>query len=874
MKIIKPLRLLVMPRPYRWRGGIHLAVTIGALCEHRESGPLLLPEHALMNEALPELDADEMLDFVMPKPHPEFLVSGHAYTAHQRDKTSCMVSVRVADKRKDVLVLGDRYWLDNRISDPQPFESMPLTWNRSFGGSGVPENPLGVGLEEAEVNGVRVVPLPNLESPTERIHAKGQRVRPCNMGMIRVDWPERLKQFGSWDQQWLEEVGTGFFDDMQPSVFNAAADDQIWRDRDELPLGEPFEIWNMQQEQQCWSGALPQLRARCFVSRRYEGGRLDEMAMRCTTVWFVPHQKRYILLFHGSLPIHEDDGHDVLAIMAAIEQAGQPRTREHYEQIYALRNDRQQAVLHAFKDDELMPGDMLAPWLEQTDLGSNAIVSKLGRLLGESGFPAGTFVGPVKPLTLGDLPELIEAGNKLREDTLAEHQAARAAALDPAWDDVKDERQAAWRKLDQDIYRNLDFSPDRKEDFVLPVSGPPELGDMHGPPKSLERRREYRQAAREIGKTPNEMADFVRSSMNKLYLYSVHYQNGVPRVGAHRAVALRERVMKRYRLGRDLSRMDLTGADLSGMDLSGADFTETWLENADFSGSNLSGAMFKKTVLARATLRNAKLDGATLSGCNISEAIFSGCALHGALWKKVISEKGTHIEDCTFEDARLENFDFERAWFTRVEFASSKLDSVDFRECQFNECAITASILDKTDFDKCKIAGMRVRSCAWTGAMLDETLIGNLDMEGCQVQKTTFTSSVTLHQSRMVDCMFQQTMFRSVCFSDADLSRCVFERCDLSEANFHGCTLRQIRTPQAMFVRANFDLADLSGGNFMYGVFQKASFIGAKLAGCNFFRADMSETLLDASTDVAGAYVHRTRLVPRRSPARLVDGSL
>src|SRR5690606_41494874 len=102
---------------------------------------------------------------------------------------------------------------------------------------------------------------------------------------------------------------------------------------------------------------------------------------------------------------------------------------------------------------------------------------------------------------------------------------------------------------------------------------------------------------------------------------------------------------------------------------------------------------------------------------------------------------------------------------------------------------------------KVMIADERMRSWGWTGVMIDGTQSGNLVMEGGQVQKTSFTSSVALHQSRMVLCMFQQTMFRSVCCSDADLSRCVFERCDLSEANFHGCTLRQIRTPQAMFVR-------------------------------------------------------------------------
>src|SRR3546814_14171760 len=110
MKTIKPLRLMVMPRPYRWRNGKHLAVTLACLVKTTDKGSLLMPDHALLHDILPELDADEVLDFMMPKPRPEFLASGNAYTAHQSDKTKCMVSVSVGNKRKEGLVFGDRLW--------------------------------------------------------------------------------------------------------------------------------------------------------------------------------------------------------------------------------------------------------------------------------------------------------------------------------------------------------------------------------------------------------------------------------------------------------------------------------------------------------------------------------------------------------------------------------------------------------------------------------------------------------------------------------------------------------------------------------------------------------------------------------------------
>ncbi|MBO1111812.1 DUF2169 domain-containing protein [Bordetella petrii] len=867
MKFIKPLRLLVMPRPYRWRNGVHLAVTIAATFEDKGGTPLILPEHAWMQETLPELDADEMLDYVMPKPHPEFLVSGNAYTAHQDEKRHCMVSVRVADKRKDVLAFGDRHWTGNRISSPQPFDCMPLTWGRSFGGGSVPENPLGVGLDEAEFNGVRAVPLPNVESPTERIHSRGQMVRPCNLGQIRIDWPPRIQRLGTWDAEWLENVGTGFFDDMQPTAFNGAADDQIWHDRDTLPLGASFEIWNMQQEQPCWSGTLPEVQARCFIRRRFGDGQLDEMPMRCTTVWFVPHQSRYILLFHGTLPINDDDGYDVSTVMAALERTGQPRPQAHYEHIYALRDDRQQAVLHALNDDELMPADMLAPWIEKLDFGSNALLSKVDRMLGESGFPPGVFVGPTKPKSLSDLPEMVESNRKYQQELMAELQAERDARNDPAWLDSGDKAWANSRKLQQDVYRSLDFAGKKTaDDIVLPHRGPPEIKGLYGEAKSLEGRRDYREMAAALDRKSHEMTSFLRSSMNKVYLYSVHYQSGVAKVGEHQASLLRNRVLKKYRLGRNLSKMDLTGADLSGMDLSGADFSEAWLENADLSGCNLSGAKFDKTVLARAQFRATQLDDAKFLGCNISQADFQSCTARGALWRNVISEKGTRLQSCTFEDATFDKFDFEGATLTDVHFVSTLLDSIDFRACALANCSMTGTKLFKTDFYECTIRDSALHECLLEGPLFDGTSLANVELEKCHVLKTTFMSNAKFDGCRILENSFLQTMFRAVRFTDVDLSGCVFERCDLSEAVFERCALRQIRTPQTMFIRASFNTSDLSGSNFMHGIFQKADFIGARLARCNFFRADMSETLLDPATDISDSYVQHTRLVPRRPP--------
>ena len=76
-----------------------------------------------------------VLDLAIPKVRAEFLATGHAYTHHQHDKTAC-ARIDVDTLSKSLAVFGDRYWVGNQITQPQPFESMRLDWSRAFGGKG------------------------------------------------------------------------------------------------------------------------------------------------------------------------------------------------------------------------------------------------------------------------------------------------------------------------------------------------------------------------------------------------------------------------------------------------------------------------------------------------------------------------------------------------------------------------------------------------------------------------------------------------------------------------------------------------------------------------------------------------------------------
>ena len=872
MKIIKPLRLMVMPRPYRWRNGKYLAVTLAALIQKQGDDISILPEHTLVSEVLPELDADEVLDFVMPKPHPEFLVSGFAFTAHQDDKTRCMVSVRVGDKEKEALVFGNRYWIDNRISSPQPFESLPLTWGNSFGGAGHPDNPVGTGLDEVDIDGIPTIRLPNLESTIERIHARGQIVKPTNFGQVRIDWPHRLSKLGTCTEHWVQQVGTGFFDDMDPSAFNAAADDQIWKDRDAFAMNEEFEIWNMHPSQQCWSGTLPALQARCFIRRCDSEGKLDEMSMRPTTVWFVPHRCSYILLFHGNIPIQEDDGFDIKTIMAALEWAAEPKTADHYASIFDIRSDVEQAAMHALQDEELMPAGILAPWLESTSLDDHPMLSKLGDKLNRfsNAYASGELAGPLKPLTLSDLPELAMQGNSLHEAMIQKNKEEFNSAMEASRRTVArsapDSKEA---KLARQLEKSLDIGGD-EQDLRLPFSGPPDLTSLLSTVKAQAYRKHMRQTFREVDQgtsSTREMYDFGKRSLRQMYLYSVHFQEGVPKADAHRVIQLRERVLQKYHLNKRLSGMDLTGADLSHMDLPGADFSGSWLERVDFSNTNLEGAKFDETVLARGSFVNTKLDYAVFKETNISETEFIGASLKGARFEEIIAEKRATFESCNFEDGVFKSFSSDDMEFHQCSFAGTRAMNIVFNACKFVACQFVDARLDKITFqnsllDDAVFSKTTLVNSSFFGATLKQTRLSQ-----CVWIQTTISKDVSIHELSLQKCLLRRCLFSEVEFEKTDFESSTFEQCNFTLATFKQCSLRKIATPQSNFIRADFERADLSGSNLMQGNFAKASFLGANLSGCNLFRSDMSETMLNASTLTHGANVHRTRMAPFRDDA-------
>src|SRR5439155_19687929 len=135
-----------------------------------------------------------------------------------RSASQIDVSVSVGPLRKTIRVFGDRVWEKRGVlpsmSNPVPFQTMPLVWERAYGGldnKGTEQraearNPVGKGYHSKD--GEKPLddsPLPNLEDPADLITNWKQSPAPACFAPICGHWEPRLSFAGTYDELWQQQ---------------------------------------------------------------------------------------------------------------------------------------------------------------------------------------------------------------------------------------------------------------------------------------------------------------------------------------------------------------------------------------------------------------------------------------------------------------------------------------------------------------------------------------------------------------------------------------------------------------------------------------------------------------------------------------------
>jgi len=870
MQVFKPMLLGLSTRPieHRRRFGLcvsallHFPITEAALAQ-----PTLWTEMSLWDFLAADMPEGPLLDEGVAKLTPEFLVHGRAYPPPQpggAPAVHCAVRVRLAGVEKTLAVSGDRAWADGRVTDPQPFESMPLGWDRAYGGPDFAANPLGRGRGGAPRR------LPNVEYIDRRQIRPDEAVPPAGLGRIDPAWPQRARHRGTYDADYLKTHAPGFAPDLDWKYFNLASEDQ-WLPAP-LKGDEPFELHHLHPTRPRIAGRLPGFAARVFAqyrpARAGAEAALREVPLRLTTVWFFPHAERGALVFQGLAEVDEDDGSDITGLMGAVERLGEARDDAHYRSAWERRLDPKQGGLNALRESDLLPDGLVSA--DPAFDASKASLATLGlqgeaqrrraELMVEEARAQAVAAGK-DPDALGirmppeEAPPTLENLAGYVEEKNAEAERQQRQAIEQAARQIREAEEEAER---------MGVDP-----AAAVHRGPPVF---QGGRQLAELRQQMTGGA---APTPAQAAQLqalehqlvaVERAQRLDYLLSAHMQPPAHRLPAPQAAALRQEIARAHQGGRPIPpQLDLTGADLSGLDLRGADLRGAWLESANLAGANLSGAMLEGAVLAHADLSGALLIGCKMRGANLGRAqlggaVFDGADLGGAIFMHTVIDgvqmRGTQLGGANLLESRWGQVDcsgahaqalnFVKLDLSRTDWSGAHLAGANFIECTLAGASFVQADLASANLVTCAAQGLKAAGARLAGA----TFVERTDIAGCDL--------------RGADCT--GTNFGGLALRGAQLQQAVLSGANLRLADLTDADLTQAVAIGALMVRARLVRVRGRGCNLMNAVLQNADLRSAHFDGGNLHGADLSRVRLDGSTSIDGALITRTRIHPRLTP--------
>lgn len=755
----------------------------------------------------PRLDSD----FALVKRVGECFLAG---TCHPPDApaTHAAIAFGVGPVQKAIGVIGDRRWkmglLGRKATDPEPFESMPLRWERAFGGAGFAANPLGRGVSKVETEDGAVHPLPNLEDMKRPVSAPGDRPTPSGAFPIPPTWSERLRRAGTYDDRYAQNRFPYFPADFDPAFYQAAPADQrlsrYWAGNEEITLK------HLSPEQPFVVSRLPGLRARGFVQRTEAfGGRFEEIPLALDTITVDADVMRAYCVWRGSIDVTDDLCSDVARLFVMHEPLTANRSvlgcRHRMEARLRLEQIEQSGFVPETPQEDEDAGTMSFERVKKTLAGDpklSAILAQLQQGDGDTAFeepgPSGTQV--LEPETP---PE-------------PEGPAPEPPPVPPKADEVLDDlfAQLADNGVDLTELRAqmaepqpmVEPDPDQIRDAFAQagVDAPPEVDEVL---KAVEEVRAKQEEEAEEAEEELELSARDRALMS--------YAEGRPLTG-------------------DYTDVDLSGESLVGLVASGAILRNANLSGCELRDAKLDGAMLAGARLDGAELTQADLSGADLVGASLVEAKLSKATLTDAVLDKAVMVR-----------ARLDEADL-----TKAEVRGANLSEVFAEGLVANEADFSGTVLRGLQARGSKLVEARLTSADASGADLSECDLTNLRasygarFDGANLRKSTIDFG-RFRDASMADVNLSFASLKRANFTGASMPRAIVAGAVLVKAKLIRVDLSEARVQQSDLMGANLLDAMLERADLRGSSFYAAELFRAKISGARWELADLSKTKLE-----------------------------
>ncbi|HEX2956695.1 MAG TPA: DUF2169 domain-containing protein [Chitinispirillaceae bacterium] len=251
-------------------------------------------------------------DMHLGKLSTDVILNGQAWAPNGKMVRQTDTAVVVADRQKIIRVYGDRWFVKGftglTMTAPEPFESVPIVFERAFGGThvidedkgkikGEERNPIGIGFKGKQgASELERTPAPNLEDPAHPFKGVTNSNIPACYGFIAPNWMPRLQYAGTYDDAWQKKRMPYLPEDFDLRFFNAASQELTF-DR-YLEGGEPVELINLSPQGPI-EFTLPVCRFKVEVQIKEKTEKLD---MKCETVLFEPDERRFSMVWRDSIP--------------------------------------------------------------------------------------------------------------------------------------------------------------------------------------------------------------------------------------------------------------------------------------------------------------------------------------------------------------------------------------------------------------------------------------------------------------------------------------------------------------------------------------------------------------------------------------------
>jgi uncharacterized protein YjbI with pentapeptide repeats len=660
-------------------------------------------------------------DFVPHKPKTDFLVTGAAYPPGGAPVPACRVSIGIGAYAKSLAVFGDRHWqwgaLGANPGEPAPFVSMPLGWERAFGGPESHANPAGRGADYSSGQ-----PMPNVEHIDQRTTQSTHRPDPAGFGPLGVTWQPRIGKAGTYDSTWLETRWPWFPADFDWSFFNAAPQDQQFG---HLDGDETLAFENMHPGHAIYRSRLPGVIARAFVQRGHpDEATFAEVPLKLDTVWIDVPGEKLILVWRGLTRVRSPRLREIEAIYTDLEPLDARNGIEIHHAAFIASREAADTDAEATAADpaiekrreaaasQIAEAQELAASMRQlADLMMKAtgLDKRRERAQRNNDDPMEALQKQIASLKAHDPVKGQQVEDQLLAIDRTLGEAMAKSGVQPPWtrervaDALAKGESLAKAKLDGLNLAALDFTGADLTDATLCGAN---LSDAILDNAIL--------AGADLSKTV-----LTHTSLNSADLSRARFAEATVANTTFANARIENAVF---------AKLDLTGADFTGAAGNAADFTDSVLKGARFTNANLPRAQFSGVHAAGADFSNAELQAS-----DFSEAKAPGIIMEGAGLTNLRASRGADFSDGRFARSHAPRSVWQQAVLDRADFERAVLSQAQFPEASLREAHFDRAHLDGVNFDDAILTGARITNANLLRASFTRADLTNAAVEGCNL---------------------------------------------------------------------------------------------------------------------------------------------